>query len=72
MTRNCSSSRMPINVRAQSLGNVAGNAFIPARIEIPVETDQPEPLMREVHNRVLHARDEPANSLVSIRKTELR
>jgi WS/DGAT/MGAT family acyltransferase len=62
---------MPINVRAQSLGNVAGNAFIPARIEIPIDTENPTQLMGEVHNRVLHARDEPANSLVEVLSNSL-
>ena len=57
---------MPINVRASTLGNVAGNAFIPARIELQVDTDDQDELMRSIHNLVLHARDEPANNLIEL------
>lgn len=57
---------IPINVRSQTAGNVAGNAFIPARIDIPIDFDDPFELMRHVHELVIEARDEPANELLEL------
>ena len=54
---------MPINVRTGSV-EVAGNAFVPARFEIPVDDDDPQDLMRAIRARMIAARDEPANQLV--------
>ena len=44
--------------------NVAGNAFVPARIQLPVDQDDPLDTMRVVHERVADARHERANELV--------
>lgn len=57
---------IPINVRAANQGNVAGNAFIPARLELGFENDDPEDMMRNVHRQVLGAREEPANDLLDV------
>lgn len=56
---------MPINVRTGPAEGLGGNAFVPARIELTVETDDPVEVMREVHDRVDFARGEPANSVVN-------
>jgi WS/DGAT/MGAT family acyltransferase len=55
---------MPINIRDINVTATAGNAFVPARLEIPVAIDEPDELMREVRARCVAARDEPANQLV--------
>lgn len=55
---------IPINVRTAEQAQVAGNAFIPARIEVPVDAVTPEDTMREIHELVDSARAEPANDLV--------
>lgn len=55
---------MPINVRTDHDENVAGNAFVPARFEISVDTDDPRILMQRTHERLLEIVHEPANSLV--------
>jgi WS/DGAT/MGAT family acyltransferase len=57
---------MPINVRGGEDAEVAGNAFVPARFEIPVAPDHPAELMRAIRERMLAARDEPANQLVEL------
>lgn len=62
----CDELRMaiPINIRTEDASNVAGNAFVPARIELPVDIEDPIELMKNIHAVVLEAKEEPANSLV--------
>lgn len=62
----CADLRMaiPINVRTAEMENVAGNAFVPARIELPIDLDDPIETMQMVRERVSTARAEPANDLV--------
>ncbi|MEZ5380610.1 MAG: wax ester/triacylglycerol synthase family O-acyltransferase [Microthrixaceae bacterium] len=57
---------MPISIRTQTIGNQAGNAFIPARVEVPLTPDDPAELMRRIRVAVLGARDEPANDLMEL------
>jgi len=62
----CDELRMaiPISVRSAENEHIAGNAFVPARIEIPIDADDPLQSMREIHALVDGARAEPANGLV--------
>jgi len=62
----CDELRMgiPINIRSVENENLAGNAFIPARLEVPIDADDPIVLMKEIHSLVDGARTEPANDLV--------
>lgn len=55
---------MPINVRSADQANVAGNAFVPARLELPIDQEDPVETMRQIHQLVDEARHEPANELV--------
>jgi WS/DGAT/MGAT family acyltransferase len=55
---------MPINVRTGEMTDTAGNAFVPARFEIPVHAQDVIELMRTIRRRMMSARDEPANQLV--------
>ena len=55
---------MPISTRDGTLPHSAGNAFVPARFEVPIDIDDPAELMAALRRRVLAARDEPANQLV--------
>jgi WS/DGAT/MGAT family acyltransferase len=55
---------IPINVRTPENENVAGNAFVPARLELPIDAADPVDSMRIVHDLVDGARGEPANDLV--------
>lgn len=55
---------MPVNVRSGEMTDTAGNAFVPARFEIPVHANDLIELMRTIRRRMLSARDEPANQLV--------
>jgi WS/DGAT/MGAT family acyltransferase len=55
---------MPINVRSSDLENVAGNAFVPARLELPIDQEDPVETMRQIHQLVDEARHERANELV--------
>jgi len=55
---------IPISVRSEHNEHVAGNAFVPARIELPVDAEDPVQTMHEVHELVDGARAEPANELV--------
>ncbi|HKY14992.1 MAG TPA: wax ester/triacylglycerol synthase domain-containing protein [Microthrixaceae bacterium] len=56
---------IPINIRNAATANVAGNAFVPARIELPIDQDDPNDTMRDVHRLVAEARAERANDLVA-------
>ena len=56
---------MPINIRPVGQPETAGNDFVPARFEIPVEANDPIEFMRAIRERLLTARDEPANQLVA-------
>lgn len=62
----CEELRMaiPISVRTAEMEDVAGNAFVPARLEIPIDIDDPIELMAEMRSLVGGARAEPANELV--------
>ena len=62
----CDELRMaiPISVRTTEMANVAGNAFVPARLELPIDAVDPVDTMRQVHTYVDGARLEPANELV--------
>lgn len=55
---------IPINIRTESQEGVAGNAFVPARIEIPIDAESPLDSMRQARELVANARHEPANDLV--------
>lgn len=56
---------MPINIRDESSSSSAGNAFVPARLEMPMRFDSLERLLQGVRSQCLAARDEPANHLVA-------
>jgi len=62
----CDELRMaiPINVRNAENENVAGNAFVPARLELPIDAEDPIDTMKQIHALVDGARMEPANDLV--------
>lgn len=62
----CSTLRMaiPISVRTSDKADLAGNAFVPARIEIPIDQADPVDTLHTVHELVGGARSEPANQLV--------
>ncbi|MCZ6782910.1 MAG: wax ester/triacylglycerol synthase family O-acyltransferase [Proteobacteria bacterium] len=51
---------MPINLREGEKGQEAGNQFAPARFNVPIGTADPVQRMREIHERVLGQRAEPA------------
>ena len=55
---------IPINVRTESNDDLAGNAFVPARVILDVDQDDPVATMRAAHERVEEARAERANELV--------
>jgi WS/DGAT/MGAT family acyltransferase len=55
---------MPISIRDATSPHTAGNAFVPARLELPIDAEEPEEHLRAVRARCLAARDEPANQLV--------
>lgn len=55
---------MPINLRNANAPQHGGNAFVPARLEVPVAHDDPSDLLREIRRCCVAARDEPANQLV--------
>lgn len=57
---------MPINIRTPGGPEIAGNAFVPARFEIPLDADDPLQLMRDIRSKMVAARDEPANDLVEL------
>ena len=56
---------IPINIRHSGDPSVAGNAFVPARIELPIDQEDPLDTMRTVHAAIDDARHEPANELVA-------
>ncbi|MFM7069814.1 MAG: WS/DGAT domain-containing protein, partial [Actinomycetes bacterium] len=55
---------MPISIRDEHAPETAGNAFVPARFEVPADELDPLALMTELRARMVAARDEPANALV--------
>jgi diacylglycerol O-acyltransferase len=55
---------MPINVRSGNKADVAGNAFAPARIVVPLDIDDPAERMQAVRSLVGRTRAEPAMALV--------
>jgi len=55
---------MPINTRDPSGVSVVGNDWVPARFDVPVESNDPADFMREIHDHLVSAREEPANQLV--------
>jgi diacylglycerol O-acyltransferase len=54
---------MPINVRNESTADLAGNQFVPARFEIPIDIDDPLERMRITRELVSDQRAEPALAL---------
>lgn len=62
----CDELRMaiPISVRTAEQDDLAGNAFVPARIDLPIDIDDPIELMQSIRSHVEGARAEPANELV--------
>ena len=62
----CLRMNMPINVRTQTIGDHVGNAFIPARVEVPLHPDDAIGMMKHLRSVVMHARDEPANDLMEL------
>jgi WS/DGAT/MGAT family acyltransferase len=55
---------LPINIRRSESEVVAGNAFVPARIEVAIDQEDPRETMLDVHESVAGARHERANELV--------
>jgi hypothetical protein len=55
---------IPINIRSEEMEGVAGNAFVPARLDIGVDAESPIDSMRQARELVTGARHEPANDLV--------
>ena len=55
---------MPINVREQDAPATAGNAFVPARFRIPVESEDPRELLLQTHAHLDDVVNEPAYALV--------
>lgn len=62
----CDELRMaiPISLRHDDSDALGGNAFIPARLEVPIDIADPVELMQAIHRLVDDARHEPANDLV--------
>ncbi len=57
---------MPINIRTTDAVEVAGNDFVPARFELSTVATDIRELMHGIRERMLGARDEPANQLVEV------
>lgn len=55
---------MPINVREGDKGRRAGNQFVPARFEVPLDEPDPAARMRRIGEAVRRQRSEPALPLV--------
>jgi len=55
---------MPINVRAGEKGRKAGNQFVPARFEVPMQVRDPIERMQAIGEAVRQQRSEPALPLV--------
>jgi diacylglycerol O-acyltransferase len=55
---------MPINLREGGKAKVAGNQFVPARFEVPVNVLDPVERMQRIGELVRHQREEPALPLV--------
>ncbi|HEX9546622.1 MAG TPA: wax ester/triacylglycerol synthase family O-acyltransferase [Acidimicrobiales bacterium] len=55
---------MPINIRDEQTGDVAGNRFAPARFTVPLQIKDPTERMKVVHALVGQVRAEPALALV--------
>jgi len=55
---------MPINVREGEKGNRAGNQFVPARFEVPLDVRDPLARMRRIGEEVRRQRSEPALPLI--------
>src|SRR5690606_18885838 len=55
---------MPINIRTEDTGDLAGNQFVPARFTVPVAVDDAAEHMRAIHELVEQRRHEPANAVV--------
>jgi diacylglycerol O-acyltransferase / wax synthase len=54
---------MPINLRNQATGDLAGNQFAPARFAVPLDVDDPVERMVAVRDLVRQQRGEPALAL---------
>lgn len=55
---------MPINIREGAKGQKAGNQFVPARFEVPMQVLDPIERMRRIGDLVRQQRSEPALPLV--------
>lgn len=55
---------MPINIRTADGPTTAGNAFVPARFQVAVGSDDPLTLLRETHDHLQRVVHEPAYALV--------
>ena len=55
---------MPINVRGGEKGRKAGNQFVPARFEVPLDVLDPIERMRRISEAVRKQRSEPALPLI--------
>lgn len=55
---------MPINIGGNQANSVAGNAFMPARIYVPINPQDPEDLLKVIHDTVREAKHDPINQLV--------
>lgn len=51
---------MPINIRVEGTGDLAGNAFAPARFRVPISIEDPVERMRAIQAIVQAQRAEPA------------
>jgi WS/DGAT/MGAT family acyltransferase len=56
---------MPISVRQDDTADLVGNQFVPARFPIPVRRDDPAGLVAELHDLLLHERQEPSLAFVN-------
>jgi WS/DGAT/MGAT family acyltransferase len=55
---------MPINVREGESGQKAGNQFVPARFEVPVDIEDPVERIQRIAESVRRQRSEPALPLI--------
>jgi len=55
---------MPISIRGEDTENTAGNSFVPARFQIPADSDDPLATLEETHRRLAEVVHEPAYALV--------
>jgi len=56
--------QMPINIRNENNENTAGNQFVPGRLLVPLNIEDPVERMREIGKRVNATRSEPALPMI--------